>query len=91
MIGYKLKGGWVDFFNNSADRPPIKQLSLLNQGRKPAADFSNLVLTHISGRYPKFGCVPTWSIVFPSPNVSGSISREGGGKEKGGVLFLAAS
>ena len=40
--------GWI-FFNTSTDRQPIKQLSLLNQGRKPAADFSNLVLTHISG------------------------------------------
>ena len=39
----------MDFFNNSADRQPIKQLSLLNQGRKPAADISNLVFTHISG------------------------------------------
>ena len=40
----------MDFFYISVDRQPIKQLSLLNQGRKPAADFSNLVLTHISAR-----------------------------------------
>ena len=48
QIGNKLKGGWVDFFNNSADRQPTKQLSLLNQEKKPAANFSNPVLTHIS-------------------------------------------
>ena len=51
--------GWLSgFFNNSADRRPIRQLSLLNQGRKAAADFSHLGLTHISGRDHHISKVP---------------------------------